>query len=178
MTSGTSKRKNNFRVDDLQAPNSRVTPADYVADAKRFDKGHLESADDFSNDDTTMSESFLMSNMHPQYISDNRGIWKKLEIYTRNLAQTNGYIYVTTGTIYTSKSEKIGIHKDVTVPDATYKIIYIPKINRFEAYIVPNTVQVPKQDLAKFRVTVSAIEQQTRIDFNPGLASNLLEQTK
>ena len=73
-----------------------------------YDRGHLCPAGDMKLNRTSMSESFLLSNMSPQERSFNRGIWKKVETKVRKWAITEGRIYVVTRGVLTSNKGKIG----------------------------------------------------------------------
>ena len=89
---GLVQRANNFRKDDKISSNSSSLH-DYKGSG--YDRGHLVPAGDMSFSSTAMSESFLMSNMSPQYPSFNRGVWKKLESLVRKWGTTKS-IYVAT----------------------------------------------------------------------------------
>jgi endonuclease G len=85
-----------FRPDPSLAEGRRAVDADY--DKSRFDRGHQAASDDFSTNKDWMVESFFLSNAVPQVgLGFNRGIWKKLEELTRDLARGRGEIYVITG---------------------------------------------------------------------------------
>ncbi|MGK0234811.1 MAG: DNA/RNA endonuclease G (NUC1), partial [Psychroserpens sp.] len=69
-------RTNDFREDpNVSTGSSDLT--DYIGSG--YDRGHLAPAKTMSLNETSMSESFYMSNMSPQIPEFNRGIWKRLE---------------------------------------------------------------------------------------------------
>ena len=135
LINGKQKRTNDFRPDPLISTISAQI-LDYKSTG--YDLGHLCPARDMKLNKTSMSESFLMSNMSPQKPSFNRGIWKKLEKRVRHWAITKGRLYVVTGGVLTSSKGKIGAD-GVTVPKSFYKIIYDPhgQGNMF-AFLLPN----------------------------------------
>ena len=73
---------------------------------------------------TTMIESFYYSNMSPQELGFNRGIWKQLEEQTRNWAIEYDSLYIVIGPIFSDSMKVIGPHQ-VAIPKAYYKVIKI-----------------------------------------------------
>ena len=103
-----------------------------------FDRGHNYNAADAACDPISMRESFYFSNMTAQFPSLNRGDWKSLEEYTRNLALEKDSIRVICGSSGVLK--KIGT---VSVPLSCWKIIYIKKEKRVIAFIFSNDQSRP-----------------------------------
>jgi len=119
-------RKNSFRPDRRLNFGQRAELSDYSS-SPQFDRGHLTPAGDASTN-KEMRDTFLLSNMVPQYESFNRGVWKKLESHVRrNITRPTT---VVTGTVYKinkdDKIQTIGAH-DIPVPIGMYKIIYWDK---------------------------------------------------
>ena len=108
LVNGTTPRIDDFRPDPLVSTGSAQL-SDYRGSG--FDRGHLCPAGDMKLNQTSMSESFYMSNMSPQVAGFNRGVWKKLEGLVRNWAITESRIYVVTGGILTSSDNSIGAKK-------------------------------------------------------------------
>ncbi len=69
-----------------------------------------------------MKESFYYSNMCPQTPKLNRGIWKKLENYTRGLVGEDDSVLVWCGSV--AKSGRTIGPDDVVVPDYCWKILF------------------------------------------------------
>ena len=89
-----------------------------------YDRGHMAPAADMQWSTNAMVESFLMSNMCPQYPSLNRHTWAYLEAEVRKYAQNEDSIYVVSGPIFTNQClSTIGASR-VVIPDAFYKAIY------------------------------------------------------
>lgn len=176
MLNGKQKRTNDFRQDTLITSISSQ-PLDYKHSG--YDLGHLCPAQDMKLNKTSMSESFLMSNMSPQKPSFNRGIWKKLEAKVRKWALTDGRIYVVTGGVLTSNKGKIGVDS-VSIPKYFYKVVYDPKEKgKMIALLLPN--EKGKNPLQTYVVSVDSVESLTGIDFFPELPDtleNLLESRK
>lgn len=157
-TSGSEPRTEDFQKDPEVSARHSSSNGDFVALNKRlkarhsgleksekyvYDRGHMAPAGDFSNDSRAMSESFYLSNMVPQVSSHNRGIWKDLEVKTRNWAKGRNEVYVVTGPIFRSKAgykEMRGIEEmnGLLVPTDIYKIIVDPKTAGSIAFIIPN----------------------------------------
>lgn len=127
-------RINCFRRDPrLKAPVAS-SPADYKEPI--FDQGHMTPNGDMSISATAIINSFIMSNMTPQYCQLNRGVWQILEVLVRHWAQEYKTVYVITGSIMDrdgdgkrdtdneAKRMKSNNGKQrVAIPTSLYKII-------------------------------------------------------
>ena len=162
LINGTQSRTDDFREDPALSTGS-ATLLDYKGSG--YDRGHLCPAADMTMNQTSMSESFFMSNMSPQTPGFNRGIWSKLEKQIRDWAiQYNG-LYIATGGILKENKGTIGENK-VTIPISFYKVIYSEQ-NGMIAFILPNGKST--KDLSQFVVSVDSVESITGIDFFSGL---------
>jgi endonuclease G, mitochondrial len=85
------KRENKFKPDPL-IPEYTNLNKDYKKSG--YDRGHQIDAYDCGCDSTAMVESFYYSNAAPQSPALNRGIWKRLEEFTRKLAKEYDSILV------------------------------------------------------------------------------------
>ena len=164
---GSAKRQDNFHPDLSLPKQYQSTLADY--DKSGYDRGHLAPAGDNTTNDSIMSESFALSNMVPQNPSNNRIIWNNLETKIRNLVLRNHNLYVTSGTYYKPVYKTIGVDK-VGVPDFLWKVIYDKTTNKVIAFLIPN-VSLNARDLPKFVISVSELEQLTKINFLPLLSN-------
>lgn len=98
-------------------------------------RGHLFPADKAKNE-AEMWKSFRMDNVIPMHPSLNLGVWRQLENYVTDLAETNDSILVLTGW-----SGKITYEGDLPVPDSIHKFLDIWKDGkniRSEFYQFPN----------------------------------------
>lgn len=154
-TQGKIKRTNRFREDDKIVS---FSAADDDYRNSGYDRGHLIPAADCSSDIEAMNESFLFSNISPQEASFNRGIWKKLEERTRDLACIYDSLYVVTGPIFSNNMKRIGINK-VAVPNYYFKAFFHYTSTSMEtvAFILPNT----KSDMNvwDYAVTIDSLEK-------------------
>lgn len=169
--------------------------ADY--ERSGFDRGHQAPSNDFKSLTELMQDTFFYSNVVPQVGKGfNRGIRKQLEALVRQLAISRGEIFVITGPVYQEgkvvkirddadacgtklklrKLPKSAIGGNVAVPAALYKIIYDPKSNRLNAYVLPNIdhreVQNTGRDLdylQRYRVGLGTVEKLTGLSFMTAL---------
>jgi len=140
-----------------------------------YSKGHLLPAGDrkFSND--AFNETFLTSNVSPQKLDFNAGVWNRLEQKVRYWVGKERQLYVITGGILNGNLSTIGKEK-VAVPKQFYKILLDysqPEIKAI-AFLVPH--KESKQSLFDFVVSIDTIERLTSIDFFPSLADGLETQ--
>ena len=106
--------------------------ADYVDNV--YDKGHCAPAADFNCTKEMLYKTFSYVNcvLQNQYL--NRGVWRLLEAYERDLAATTG-VTVKIKMVYSNTSIKLPT--GATVPDGFYK--FITYNNKVEKYYFPNT---------------------------------------
>jgi endonuclease G len=167
-TAGTFGRTNKFRPDPLVKTGS-ANDADYKGSG--YDRGHLAPAADMGWSAQSMMESFYYSNMSPQVPSFNRGIWKKLEEFTRAAAVVNHQIYVVTGPILQSDLSTIGPNQ-VAVPLYYYKVLLDysePEIKGI-AFIMPNSAS--SNPIAQYATSIDYVEELTHLNFFPSLSKD------
>jgi endonuclease G len=174
----------------------RADNKDYTGSG--FDRGHQAPSADFKSSAKLMEDTFFFSNVVPQEGKGfNQGIWKRLEALVAKLAIDRGEIYVITGPIYQErKTIRLRAEGDacgrpvrlgklprttiggdnVAVPAALYKIIYDPRLNRLNAYVLPNVDHREIQDtardleyLGKYRVGLGTVERLTGLTFMTAL---------
>jgi len=191
-----SRPRTSFAVEShLPDGMARGHNADY--ERSGFDRGHQAPSNDFKSSTELMQDTFFYSNVVPQVGKGfNRGIWKQLEALVRQLAISRGEIFVITGPVYQEgkvvkirddadacgtklklrKLPKSAIGGNVAVPAALYKIIYDPKRNRLNAYVLPNIdhreVQGTGRDLdylQRYRVGLGTVEKLTGLSFMTAL---------
>ena len=150
-------RHDKFVPDPLLAAHTDLAN-DYVGSG--FDRGHMApAADNQCSGRQVMIESFYFSNMVPQYGQLNRGDWKTLEMYTRDLAKQKDSVKVWTGSIGVQK--KIG---SVSVPIKCWKVIYIKKTKEWQAFIFNNN-QTKADGIENNRATIKEVEKLTNFKF-------------
>lgn len=151
-------RHDRFAPDPLLAAHTDLTN-DYIKSG--FDRGHMApAADNQCSGKEAMEESFYFSNMVPQYGQLNRGDWKTLEMYTREIAKDKDSVKVWTGSVGVQK--KIG---SVSVPVKCWKVLYIKKTGQWLAFIFNND-QSKADGIDNNKVDIKQIEKLTNFKFN------------
>jgi endonuclease G len=124
-------RKDKFIPDPLLKKDSDIAE-DYVGSG--FDRGHLApAADNRCKGADVMEESFFFTNMAPQYPGLNRGQWKNLEEWTRELGKMHDSVFVQAGCVGDIKKVK-----SLSIPSHCWKVITIKKTGEVTAYWFPN----------------------------------------
>ncbi|MDR6625703.1 DNA/RNA non-specific endonuclease [Caulobacter segnis] len=131
---GQVDRSDCFRPDPRLTKEAAASPTDY--DEPIFDQGHLTPSADVTKSRLSVHNSFLMSNMAPQFCQFNRGVWQILEGLTRLWAKEYGEVYVLSGSVFDRNGDGVRDPDDLTVrmtsrngqkrvavPSAFYKII-------------------------------------------------------
>jgi len=95
---GDAKREGSFVEDLAVLQEFRTSASDYRGSG--MDRGHLAPANDYKSSQEAMNETFKMSNMAPQVPNLNRGFWKKLEDWVRDLTVTFAEVHVITGPLW------------------------------------------------------------------------------
>ena len=154
-------RTNDFRVDESVKTKSACLN-DYHGSG--YDRGHLAPAHAMCYNQTSMSESFYLSNISPQKPSFNRGIWKSLESKVEYWSSFRDSIYVVSGPILNHPIGKIGKNK-ITVPRAFYKTLISFKNMKMKgiAFIIPN--EKSKKSIYSYATSIDEVEKMTGIDF-------------
>jgi endonuclease G len=124
------KRGDKF-IPDPKLPAETNLQADYTGSG--FDRGHNFPAADAACDKEANEESFYFSNMTAQYPALNRGDWKELEMWSREMALKEDSVRVWMGSVGVAK--KIGT---TSVPTQCWKVVYIKKSNEWLAFIFDN----------------------------------------
>ena len=160
MVNGEAERGDDFRP-DAKVKTGSADLSDYKGSG--YDRGHLCPAADMKQSDKAMSETFFMSNMSPQVGAFNRGVWARLEEQVRKWAVEDDTIYVATGPVFVNNIGEIGGNR-VTVPGFYYKVVYSPKRDRMQAFLLPNRDGL-KAKWATYAVSVDLLEWLTGVDF-------------
>ncbi|CAH1387922.1 DNA/RNA non-specific endonuclease [Candidatus Nitrotoga sp. M5] len=132
-----------------------------------FDRGHMAPAGDMATEES-MTQSFSLANMVPQYPINNRKSWAGIEKATRKyVMRADGDVYVISGPVFDGVPPTIGINK-VWVPQHLFKLVYDPATNRAWAHWLDNT------DEARVGKPISYDElvMRTGIEFLPGFHSS------
>lgn len=176
---GQIDRQDNFRPDgSLPKGFYQVTSDDYSHSG--YDRGHLVPSGDRTHTKADNSATFLMTNILPQTPENNRGPWKELENYGRDLVyQYDRSLYVIAG----AYGERGSIGRQVTVPSRLWKVIVV--LDRFDngslgvgpetqiiAVDMPNRNDVDA-DWHHYLTSIDRIEIATNYDLLSVLPENL-----
>jgi endonuclease G len=163
---GPQKRSSKFMADPMIT--DAVRPSNYSKSG--YDRGHLCPAADMKLNNTSMTESFYMTNMSPQTPSFNRGIWSKLEEKVRDWALQKNGVYVVTGPLLNKSCGTL--NQKITVPCGYYKIVFKQTKTGVEAiaFLLPNAGSAGS--LKQFVVSIDYLETLTGIDFFASLSDN------
>ncbi len=162
---GDLSRSDDFREDEsLPKKCYQVDDNDYRNSG--YDRGHLMPSGDRTKSKSANSSSFLMINMLPQHPSNNREIWRELEIYSRELVNQGSKLHSFAGGNGQIKTINKG---KISVPKYTWKVILVENLKTREvetiAVIMPNSEKVKKTDWTDYLVTVDKVESVTGYDF-------------
>jgi endonuclease G len=148
------KRIDSFHEETRLDEQFRSKLGDYKG--SNYDKGHMSPYADMKTSNAEF-ESFSLANMIPQEGVCNRVKWAEMEGYVRNISKTQP-IYVITGPVIGNSSTFI--NKNVLVPDAMFKIVYLTKTNEASAYVMQNNSTCSYKI-----VNINEIEKETGITF-------------
>ncbi|NEP12558.1 MAG: DNA/RNA non-specific endonuclease [Symploca sp. SIO2C1] len=169
---GDAERQDDFRSDEsLPSDWYQVKSTDYTRSG--YDRGHMTPSADRTATVEDNSSTFLMTNIVPQTPKNNRGAWKDLEEYCRDLVDEGKELYIVAGV--SGEREQIGKNKQVTPPDYTWKVIVVldqpgqgvrgvSTDTRVIAVDVPNRKNT-SSSWEKYRVSVDELETKTGYNF-------------
>lgn len=180
---GSVERQDDFRQDGgLPAGVYQVTPNDYQGSG--FDRGHIVPSGDRTRSEQDNSATFLMTNIQPQSPQNNRGLWRELEEYTRDLVYQLDYRLVVIAGGYGELDDLA--NGRITIPSRLWKIVAVldhsnPGEVRLDSAYPILAIDVPNQDTPStdwqtYRTTVDRIELATGYDFFAQLPVPLQEE--
>lgn len=176
-TKGKAKRRTRFYQDKYSIScESQAKHADYTKSG--FDRGHLTPAGDQSWNQELKDETFLITNIAPQFPDLNRGIWEKLESGIRKLVRDSAATcYIVTGTILDAKE---ALKNKIGIPSYFYKIIYsnIRGKDYLYCFLVPHLSSFKNPDINFYQTTLKEIEKQTHYHFFEKLSQKKLLENK
>jgi endonuclease G, mitochondrial len=192
-----SPRIDCFRQDPRLATADASSLADYAEPI--FDQGHLANNADMTSSTNAVINSFILSNMTPQYCQFNEGVWQMLENIVRLWAKADATVYVTTGSIFDgdndgkrdADSAAKHMHSDnggerVAIPTAFFKVIVHRKDdNTLEtiALVIPNDqTDLDHQEavdyIGRHVSTIAAVEKETGLKLLPGFTGTIEEASE
>jgi endonuclease G len=131
------ERTDIFYADPRLKQGDRAELSDYIGSG--FDRGHQAPAGDAVNQHA-MTQTFALSNMIPQDLTNNRKVWSKIESDTRKyVSLAKGDVFVYTGPLFSTNNVKtIGDNK-VWVPTHIFKLVYDQTNGRSWAFVLENS---------------------------------------
>lgn len=119
---GVEPRVDRFRADPGLLPEHAARLKDY--EKSGYDRGHMVPVADMSEDSVSQLQTYYLSNIVPQNPNFNRGIWRRLEQYVRDIVASRGDrpTYIMTGAILPRVPKTIG--DGVCVPVAMFKSVF------------------------------------------------------
>lgn len=151
-------RTNDFRADEEFGRDSAMLD-DYRGSG--YDRGHICPARDMAYSKKAMHESFLLSNTSPQAPGFNRGIWKEMEAWVRDVAAKEGSIYILCGPVFGNPTEKTIGDSRIPVPIGFWKVVFdeTPPIKAIGFYFENRAM--PDRFLCIRQCAVKEVEEKT-----------------
>lgn len=172
---GRTDRQDDFRPDGILPKGVyQATPGEYRRSG--YDRGHMVPSGDRTANPRDNSLTFLMTNIFPQARENNRGPWRDLEEYGRDLVYQQGKsLYVIAG-VYGDRGEA----GNVTVPGRVWKVIVVldspeDDITRGTEVIavdMPNSDRI-EPDWQTYRTTIDRIEIATGYDLLSDVSTDI-----
>ncbi len=182
---GNVGRTDNFR-EDPKVPGGTAVDVDfynpeleayYADDAHEgMDRGHLAPSNDFRWNKKALDESYMFSNIAPQYASFNRKKWAELEMFLRNyVLEHKTKLFVLTIPYVEEEHEIIPYSiNEVCIPSAFIKIAFDVKNEKGIAFYLPHA---PTQEaLESYVHSIDEMESLLGIDVAHALDIELQEK--
>lgn len=143
---GVSRKGITFFNDPSVPMNYQGVTSDY--NRTGYDRGHMANWADTANPQT-----FELTNIVPQDANNNRQLWEKIEVATRDVALSDGRVYVISGPVYDSNPEHLNGSSPILVPSYLYKCL--DSASYHGCYVVKNGpgwdyIKVPYSQIVNF----------------------------
>ncbi len=112
-------------------------------------------------------ELFSLANMIPQEPCNNEMLWEGIEFAVRELALSNGEVYVVTGPAFIG-AELQSLKGRVLVPTHVFKAVYLPSRNQAGVYFAPNDGSQSWEP-----ISISELEKKINLDVFPPLGAGV-----
>lgn len=166
-----------------------------------FDRGHMANDADLKDELIEQVNSYVLTNMSPQFCRFNRGVWLSAENLVRAWAYRYEDIYVITGAVFDNNDdgsrdadkdaygmESSNGQRNVAVPSDYYKVLYRPLRNGNYAAIAMllpndnnnhgNSWREARGYLVHNIVTIEQVERVAGITLFPSQIRALIDQDK
>lgn len=172
-----------FHVDADWPVEFRATLADYREVSAEFDRGHLANAANHARSQAEMDATFALSNMAPQNQTLNRGLWKQLETYLRDVAQREEVAGVWVVTVPLWMPDDAPAQGTATTSVVTYRLAgpnHLPIPTHFgkaalcqstnnavalRCWCIPNRAPAAGKGLDDFRCSTDFLEHWSGLNF-------------
>jgi endonuclease G len=155
VQAATSTRTGTFSIDPSLPPSQQSALSEYIGSG--FDRGHQVPYEDLADDPQAAAESNLLTNVVPQFPTNNRGIWNALEGRVRKVALTRGEVYIVTGPLYDGKIQVLS--KGTPVPTRLWKMVLVPHTTEAFTVIIPNADGLPASTMSQYFSTITALQR-------------------
>lgn len=146
-----------------------------------FDRGHLCPAYAmFSRfGEEGLKETFIMSNVIPQYHGLNAGEWEQLESLIAGRpgqgdgwAATLGPLWVVNGPIYDQRPAARKLANGTWIPSGCFSVVLCQREGRWQAlsFVMPNQKDVAGP-VSRYLTTIGSIDHDTALDLLAGMPS-------
>lgn len=190
----TGGRIDCFRQDPRIPGPVASRPSDY--DEPIFDQGHMVPNADMTFGQIPIMNTFVMSNMSPQFCQFNRGVWQILETFERFWGESGSPLYILDGAVFdrdgdgrrdpddqSIRMRSRSGRTNVAVPSAYFKILARQgsdgRLETLTILLPHDQTDVDGQAaldyLSAHITTVAAVERLTGTDFFPAATSSLNE---
>ncbi|MEM7772475.1 MAG: DNA/RNA non-specific endonuclease [Cyanobacteria bacterium P01_A01_bin.37] len=167
---GNTDRQDNFRQDGgLPTGVYQVTPNDYRNTG--YDRGHTVPSGDRTRTVQDNSATFLMTNILPQAPTNNRGVWREFEEYSRDLVyEFDWTLHIIAGSY--GEQDQLASGR-LTIPSRLWKVlIALPpgaNLNDIDSDTLVIAIDMPNRDIVTddwrtYQTTVDRIELATGYD--------------
>ncbi|XP_048059214.1 uncharacterized protein LOC125275915 [Megalobrama amblycephala] len=131
-------------IKDEDTPETHHPVSSNKVPEKNYERGHLAAAANHKWCQEAYKDTFYLSNITPQVMKLNRGLWKFLEKECRNkiLIDSVNNVHVYTGPLYLPEQSEYKVVFDKVVPTHYFKVIIVENKNGTveepECYLMPN----------------------------------------
>ena len=183
----TSRRRTQCFHPDIRISKNASTTGCLSYRGSGFDRGHMVPSADMTRSEQAMINSYVFSNIAPQFPNFNRGIWRALEAYVRKLAREHKEVFVMTGAIFDQNkdgvrdadADAVRAKSRQGAPRAAiashfYKVVVVQKEKHMQvtAWLLPHTNN-PAITLAQAKVLLTRIETLAGLDIFPLLSAEV-----
>lgn len=169
-------------------------PSDY--NEPIFDQGHMVPNADMTFGDIPIINTFIMSNMSPQFCQFNRGVWQILETFERHWAEEGTPVYILNGAVFDHDGDGVrdrdhdsvrmrsrSGQANVAVPSAYFKIFAQEgsdgRLRTLTILLPHDQTDVDGQAAVDYLrahiTTIDAVERLTGTDLFPEATAGLAE---